>query len=196
MADLPPILTAVDAALASAVERSGGWLACRPGCHACCVGVFPISALDAELLRAALAAAPEDLAAAIHDRATAARARLAIDFPGDAVTGELFTAPHHEEAFADFANDEPCPVLNPATGTCELYAARPVPCRTFGPPIRDEDGNLGVCELCFTDAPPAEVERCEMDQSWRESEQHEIESAAERTGQRGETVIAFALTQT
>ncbi len=27
--------------------------------------------------------------------------------------------------FEDFANDEPCPVLDPKTGTCDLYTARP-----------------------------------------------------------------------
>jgi Fe-S-cluster containining protein len=189
------LLTQIDAALSSATVRSGAWLACRPGCHQCCVGVFAISALDAETLVAALDAAPPALADRIRARAAASRARLAAGFPGDPGSGRLFTEPHHEEAFEEFANDEPCPVLDPTTGTCDLYAARPVPCRTFGLPVRDDEGNLTVCELCFVDAPAEEVARCELDQSWRALEETEIAAATTRTGLAASTLIAFALTQ-
>ncbi len=192
---MPELFPLIDAALASATARSGDWLACRPGCHQCCIGVFPVSPLDAETLRTALASAEPALAGRIRTRAAASRARLTPDFPGDAATGVLFTEPHHEDAFEDFANDEPCPVLDPVTGTCDLYAARPVQCRTFGPPVRDEDDHLTVCELCFLDAPADEVARCEMDQSWRALEDAEIEAAALRTGRSGPTLIAFALAQ-
>lgn len=186
----------IDAALSSAAERSGAHLACRPGCHQCCVGVFAITPLDAAALRKALAAAPRDVAERVHVRAFASRERLlAKGFPGNEKTGILFTEPHHEQAFEEFANDEPCPVLDPATGTCELYAARPVQCRTFGPPVRDEDDNLTVCELCFTNASPEEVARCEMDQSWRPLEDELIAQADSDLSNAGPTLIAFALTR-
>jgi Fe-S-cluster containining protein len=190
---MPALLPILDAALSDTTARSGAWLACRSGCHQCCIGVFPISPLDAATLRAALDAAPPGLSGRIRNRAAASRKRLTPTFPGDPVTGELFTQPHHEADFEDFANDEPCPVLDPATGTCDLYAARPVQCRTFGPPVRDEDEHLTVCELCFIDAPAEEVARCEMDQSWRALEDAEIAAAAHRTGRSGPTIIAFAL---
>jgi Fe-S-cluster containining protein len=188
----------IDAALASATLRSGEWLACRPGCHQCCIGVFPISPLDAETLRAALAAADPTVAGRIRTRAAAARERLTPNFPGDPTTGALFTEPTHEDAFEDFANDEPCPVLDPVTGTCDLYAARPVQCRTFGPPVRDDDGHLTVCELCFIDAPAEEVARCEMDQGWRALEGTLVTEAEQRASAstvhpEGPTLIAFAL---
>jgi Fe-S-cluster containining protein len=185
----------IDAALSDATLSSGSWLACRPGCHQCCVGVFPVSQLDAETLRSALAAAEPATADRIRSRAAASRERLTPNYPGDPATGRLFTEPHHDEAFDDFANDEPCPVLDPATGTCDLYAARPVQCRTFGPPVRDEEDSLTVCELCFVDAPAEEVARCEMDQSWRPYEDDLIASAERRTGLVGPTLIAFALAQ-
>src|SRR6185312_4802893 len=41
----------VNAALADSVQRSGKWLACKPGCSQCCVGVFAINQLDAARLR-------------------------------------------------------------------------------------------------------------------------------------------------
>ena len=193
---MQPLLQILDAALASSTARSGDWLTCRPGCYFCCIGVFPVSSLDAETLRHALASAEPRLADRILTRATASRARLTPNFPGDPSTGALFTEPHHEQAFEDFANDEPCPVLDPITGTCDLYAARPVQCRTFGPPIRDEDDHLTVCELNFIDAPPEEVARCEMDQSWRPLEEILITEASSRnpTHPEGPTLIAFALT--
>ncbi|MBW4038066.1 MAG: YkgJ family cysteine cluster protein [Acidobacteria bacterium] len=190
MDELFPI---VDAALASAAQRSGEWLACRPGCNQCCVGVFAISQWDAARLRAGLAAADKGVAARISERAAAALDRMRTDFPGDFATGLLFTAPEHEDVFEEFANEEPCPVLDPATGTCDLYASRPVQCRTFGPPVRDEDENLTVCELCFVDAPAEEVERCEMDQSWRAAEEALVAEAETRSGLHGPTIVAFAV---
>jgi Fe-S-cluster containining protein len=186
----------IDAALASAATRSGAHLACRPGCHQCCIGVFAISPLDAAELREALAAAPGNVAERIRARALASRERLiAQGFPGNPQTGILFTEEHHEEAFEEFANDEPCPVLDPATGTCDLYAARPVQCRTFGPPVRDDDAHLTVCELCFTNATPEDVACCEMDQSWRPLEDKLIAQAEADPANAGPTVIAFALTR-
>lgn len=190
MDDLFPI---VDAALASAAERSGNWLACRPGCHQCCIGVFAISQFDAERLRQGLEVAPSGVAARIRSRSDRSRERLLQDFPGEPATGTLFTEPHHEAAFEDFASDEPCPALDPDTGTCDLYAFRPVQCRTFGPPVRDADDQLTVCELCFVNAPAEEVARCEMDQSWRPQEDMAIATAEERSGRAGQTLIAFTL---
>jgi Fe-S-cluster containining protein len=190
---VPDLLPIINAALAYAAARSGSWLACRPGCHQCCIGVFPISQFDVETLRNALDSAEPAVAARIRKRAAASCERLAPGFPGDPTTGILFTEAHHEEAFESFANDEPCPVLDPATGTCDLYAERPVPCRTFGPPVRDEEGRLTVCELCFVEAPAEEVARCEMDQSWRDLEDRQIASAEQQTNRQGPTLIAFAL---
>lgn len=193
MNELFPI---IDASLASAAERSGTHLACCPGCHQCCIGVFAITALDAAALREGLSAAPEDVAERIRARARASRERLlAAGFPGDPNTGILFTEPRHEEAFEEFANDEPCPVLDPATGTCDLYRSRPVQCRTFGPPVRDEEDHLTVCELCFTNASPEEVARCEMDQAWRPLEDKLISLAESDSANAAPTLIAFALTR-
>jgi Fe-S-cluster containining protein len=194
--DVNELFHIIDTALASAALRSGTHLACRAGCHQCCIGVFAITPLDAAALREGLADAAPDVAERIHTRALASRERLlAAGFPGDPTTGILFTEPQHEEAFEDFANDEPCPVLDPATGTCDLYASRPVQCRTFGPPIRDQNDHLTVCELCFTHASAEDVARCEMDQSWRPLEDTLITQAESEKANAGPTLIAFALTR-
>jgi Fe-S-cluster containining protein len=97
-----------------------------------------------------------------------------------------------ERRFEDFANDEPCPVLDPATGTCELYASRPITCRAFGPPVRSENG-LGVCELCFHGATNEQIAVCEMEVDPNDLESKLLRELEESSGRRGRTLIAFAL---
>jgi Fe-S-cluster containining protein len=60
-------------------------------------------------------------------------------------------------------DEEPCPVLNIESGTCELYAARPLTCRTFGPPVLCASGDLAICELCFDGASEEEIAACVVD---------------------------------
>ena len=128
------------------------------------VGVFAINQLDAARLQRGLVdlkrRAPER-AARVRQRARAAMARLSPEFPGDLVSGILYEGENAGQQFADFANDEPCPALDPETGNCELYESRPMTCRVFGPPVRSEDG-LGVCELCYHGASEKEIAALEM----------------------------------
>jgi Fe-S-cluster containining protein len=189
------LIQIVDAGLADATRRSGEWLVCRPGCTQCCVGVFSINQLDALRLQKGLARLERKepaLARSIRERARAAVARMAPEFPGNAQTGILDEGPNAEERFAGFANDEPCPVLNPETGLCDLYDARPMTCRTFGPPVRAENG-LGVCELCFHGATDAQIAACEMVVDPDDSESQLLEKVEKTTGSRGRTIVAYAL---
>ena len=144
------LLHIVDAALASSVARSGQHLVCRPGCTQCCIGVFPIAHEDAARLREGLALLEQTdpaKAARIHERLAQSLTRLDPWFPGNLATGILNE--NHEAAilFEEFANDEPCPVLDLDHGTCDLYEHRPILCRTFGPPMRTSEDNLATCEL-------------------------------------------------
>jgi Fe-S-cluster containining protein len=129
------LIQLVDAALAEAVRRAGPWLACRPGCAECCLGPFEISGADAARLREGLA---------VIDPAVAARIR-----------GRARTYKEDDQ--------EPCPALDPDTLTCDLYAWRPLTCRTFGPPLHFRGESLAVCELCFDGAAPEEVAACEVE---------------------------------
>jgi Fe-S-cluster containining protein len=189
------LIQIVDAALADAAPKSGGWVACRPGCTQCCVGVFSINQLDALRLQRGLAdlerRAPER-AAKVRQRARESVARLLPEFPGDPFSGVLSEGEDAEEQFADFANDEPCPVLDPETGYCELYESRPMTCRVFGPPVRSEEG-LGVCELCFQGASDKEIAACEIKPDPDGLESRLLAEIEKRTGKRGNTIIAFCL---
>jgi Fe-S-cluster containining protein len=189
------LIQIVDSALADATSRSGKWLACRPGCTQCCIGAFAINQLDALRLRQGL----EDLekhaperAARILQRARESVARLSPEFPGDPISGLLHEGEEAEQQFADFANDEPCPVLDPETGLCELYESRPMTCRVFGPPVRSEDG-LGVCELCFQGASDKQIAACEMKADPDDLESRLLKELEKSTGKRGDTIIAFCL---
>jgi Fe-S-cluster containining protein len=182
----------MDAALADAARRSGSWLACRIGCTQCCHGAFAINALDVERLRAGMVALRADdpaLAAKIERRARAWLDAHGPAFPGDLETGLLGTSIEDQQKFEEFANEAPCPALDPATGRCDIYAWRPMTCRVFGPPVRMGDGDaLGCCELCFIGANEDEIAACEMPVP------HELETTLlAETGGEGETVVAFAL---
>ena len=185
----------VDVALADATRRSGSWIVCRPGCTQCCFGVFSISQLDVARLRHGL----EDLEArdpqraeAIRKRARAAIVRLSAAYPGDAVTGILADDEEAEARFEEFANEEPCPVLDPANGTCELYESRPITCRAFGPPVRSE-GGLGVCELCFHGASDQEIAECEMEVDPDDLESGLLKEMQDAGAPSGRTIVAFAV---
>jgi Fe-S-cluster containining protein len=183
----------VDAAVADAARRSGPWLLCAPGCTQCCVGVFPISQLDAARLREGLAgldAADAGRAAAVRERARQSIARIGANFPGDPHSGVLDEA--RDDQLEDFANDEVCPALDPATGCCDLYAARPMTCRVFGPPLRVEDG-IGVCELCYHSAAEEEIAACELHLDAEELESTLTAEAERAVGRSGNTIVAYAL---
>ena len=194
------LIQIVDAALSDATRRSGEWLACRPGCTQCCVGVFAVNQLDALRLQRGLAEldkADPQRAGRIRERARDSIQRLSAEFPGNPKTGVLDAGlldegSEAEERFAQFANDEPCPMLDPETGLCDLYDARPMTCRTFGPPVRSE-GGLGVCELCFHGATDEQIAACEMVVDPDDLESKLLRKVEKTRGPRGQTIVAFCV---
>jgi len=182
------LIQIVDSALAEAARKAGPWLACRPGCAQCCLGPFAVTQLDAERLRAGLAAleiSDPARAARIRARAADAVAALERDYPGDTLTRVL-----DED---DAAADQPCPVLDPVALTCDLYAERPIVCRTFGPPVRFGAESLAVCELCFDGATDSEIAACEVQIDSADLEARLSNDLEAATGRRGDTIVAYAL---
>ena len=187
----------VDAAFADAARRSGKWLVCRPGCTQCCIGPFAISELDAARLRHGmkeLRRRDPARAQRVRARARDSVARLRTSFPGDPETGILNEGAEAEERFTRFADEEVCPALDPQTGTCDLYAYRPMTCRTFGPPVRSgPEGGLGVCELCYHGATDEEIARCEMVPDPDDLETNLLLEIKADSGKQGATIVAFCL---
>ena len=158
------------------------------------MGPFPITPLDARRLRQGLAELESTdpvRAARVRARARRAVVRISADFPGDLSTGLLEESEDVE--FPDEMDDDPCPALDPQTGTCDLYAARPVTCRVFGPPVRCGSDAVGVCELCFVGASDEEIAACEVDLDSEGIESRLLEDLESSTGARGRTIVAFCL---
>ena len=162
----------LDAALAESARKSGPWLVCRLGCTGCCIGPFPITQLDGVRLREGLAEL---------ERTDPARA------------GRVIERSREAAARGDQGDEDACPVLDPETGGCDLYAARPVTCRTFGPPMRWGAEPLGICELNFQGATDEEIAVCEVALDVRELEAGLLERLERKTGAAGETAVALAL---
>ncbi len=178
------LLQIVEAAMAEAVRKSGAWVVCKPGCTPCCIGPFPITQLDAERLRDGLSELRHrdpDRAARVVARARESAARVAHEFPVDTL-GSLLD----EE---DAAEDEPCPALDPVTGLCDLYAARPMTCRTFGPAVHFGTGAVGACELCYRGATDEQIAQCRVEIDPKGIEAQLLD---EMPGG-GPTIVAFAL---
>lgn len=117
-------------------------------------------------------------AAEVRRRATEYLARLRA-FPGDAGTGVL------AGELPD--DDEPCPALDPAAGTCDLYAFRPITCRIFGPAVTRGGDAVGVCELCYQGATDEQIAACVVDADPADMERDLL------AGDERQTLVAFAL---
>jgi Fe-S-cluster containining protein len=193
------LLAVVDVACAEAVRRSGDRLACRIGCTECCIGPFPITALDAARLRDGLeqlASRDAERAERIRSRAVESAARLQPDFPSDARAPAVLADDElARDAFFAENGAEPCPVLDPETGACELYAHRPLSCRTFGPPMRLEGQALPPCRLCFEGSSRGDIEAARVALDCHALEAAPTVRAEQAAGfpPSGETLIALAL---
>ena len=198
---LPPrdqeLVQIVNTALADAFQKGGDWLACKAGCSQCCVGVFAINQLDSARLSHGMSVLDQkdpERATRIRARARATVAKLTPTFPGDPKTGLLDESEEMYDTWNAWANDVPCPALHPETGHCEIYEFRPVICRTFGPPVMDEEENdLAVCELCFVGATDEETAECEMHPDPNNLQAALLKEIEEKTGDKGETIVAWVL---
>jgi Fe-S-cluster containining protein len=133
--------------MAEAVRRGGRWIACRPGCCECCIGPFSISHEDAARLREALELLAPERAERVRERA---RSYVAVVHSYD------------EDGLPEGMDETPCPALDPESGRCEVYEARPAMCRTFGPAVSTE-GAISSCELCFRGASAEEIAACAVE---------------------------------
>ncbi len=135
---LPPehavLLTRVDTFSTRAEAAQRPWLACRMGCDGCCRTRRTAFAVEVEAIRQHLAT----------------RATAEVD---------SFRARRETPAVR---HGERCVFLS-ESGACDVYAARPLLCRTHGPAIRTTPATgpgtgLSYCALNFVGLSPAEVE--------------------------------------
>jgi len=180
----------------AAARRAGPWLVCRSGCSECCHGPFPITRLDASRLRRefeTLRISRPGQASTIDRRAREAVAALDAGFPGEHASGRLVVDEETLDRFFERHASMPCPALDPGSGRCELYAARPVACRTYGPPLRFGAEEAPACRLCFQGADATTVEHCRYEPDPAALEDGLLSRLGVRAGEEWETLIAFAL---
>lgn len=154
--------------MAEAVRRGGAWIACRPGCCECCIGPFSISQSDAARLREGMARLDAVTSQRVRERAANYIAAI---------------HSYDEDGLPEGMEDVACPALDPASGTCDLYDARPITCRTFGPAVKTSDGAVATCELCFQGASEEQIAACAVE---IDRDSLELDSPAA-------TLVAFAL---
>lgn len=126
------LLEQLDAWAASARDRAPGIIPCRAGCSACCHGPFDISVADAELVRDAVDALPEETQKAVRDRAVKSLDRLralAPEWAPPYAIGDL--GDRRFDQMVESLSGEPCPMLD-ESGSCQIYADRPLVCRLIG----------------------------------------------------------------
>jgi Fe-S-cluster containining protein len=189
------LLEAVDGACAEAHARAAGRLDYGRGCPACCLGPFPINRLDVLRLQRGLAAlAGQDPAVAEGIVRAAERevAALEGDYPGDGASGVLAEDERERDGFFARHGSRPCPALDLRNGRCLLYAHRPLTCRTFGPPVFLGGRDLEACTLCFHGSAQDE-QACRVSPDAAGQEDAILDRLEAQEGDRGETVIAYAL---
>ncbi|MBA3753699.1 MAG: YkgJ family cysteine cluster protein [Nitrospira sp.] len=120
---------------------------CGQGCSACCVGIFPITRLDALELQRGLEALPSMQRDAIVTRARTQVAALEAAYPHLQSQPALGSRDDRtiDDMVAHFS-DVPCPALA-QDGTCGLYTSRPITCRTMGIPSESDGMIYGACAV-------------------------------------------------
>ena len=124
-----------------------GQLPCRAGCARCCIGMFPVTRLDARLLQEGLARLPDGDRTRIATRAAQQIAAVESAYPA------LKSSPSLEgwsdadiDRVADAFHDTRCPALDD-NEQCSLYGYRPLACRSMGVPTRDDGIMNGACAV-------------------------------------------------
>ncbi|MCA9538120.1 MAG: YkgJ family cysteine cluster protein [Myxococcales bacterium] len=127
-AEYAALLNKVDAFSERVAQGQGPWLRCGRGCDGCCRTARSAWAVEIDALCTWLALAP----AGLRQRLQARR-----DAP---------SVVRRERCI--FLDDD---------GSCAVYPARPIICRTHGPAVRTPEGELTWCALNFADVAPEAV---------------------------------------
>jgi len=121
-------------------------LPCRAGCSHCCIGLFPITRLDAGLIQEGLTRLPRMQRERIEERALLQVTTLEAAYPRlkSSLSVDGWSDDDIDVAVNAF-HDAPCPALD--NDRCSLYAFRPLTCRSMGIPARQEGLVNGACAV-------------------------------------------------
>lgn len=124
-----------------------GEVPCRLGCTSCCIGPFPITLLDVQVLQEGLANLPADHRQRLEQRAIKQIVAMETVFPRLTQTTLLDEWSDQEiDRVATAFDQHPCPALE-ANGGCSVYAHRPLVCRSMGIPTERDGLAQGACTV-------------------------------------------------
>jgi Fe-S-cluster containining protein len=124
-----------------------GQVPCGPGCSHCCIGPFPISLLDVQLLQEGLSHLPANQRERIEGRARSQAAAMEAAYPQLLKSRFLDDWPDTDiDRLVTQFHQAPCPALGD-DGLCGLYEYRPLTCRSMGIPTESEGVTSGACEV-------------------------------------------------
>ena len=122
-------------------------LPCRQGCSHCCVGIFPVTVLDQQVIQFGLSKLPDSHRNRIVETAAAQVRQLTVVLPQLIMNRFVDHWPEQEcERVIEQCSAWPCPALE-NDGGCALYQFRPLVCRSMGIPSEDAGRVDGACAV-------------------------------------------------
>ncbi|HEX9163277.1 MAG TPA: YkgJ family cysteine cluster protein [Thermoanaerobaculia bacterium] len=155
------VLSRADQFFASVMAEQPENLQCGRGCSLCCYGLFEIGSGDVPMIADGLAG--------LHPMRRKRIIRRAVEIIAESRHPNLREcSPVEKELFFNRTASVPCPNLSDA-GECMIYESRPLVCRTFGLPLREDERYIGdICELNFNEASDEEKTRAAWDLRWED----------------------------
>ncbi|OQW44344.1 MAG: hypothetical protein A4C66_07905 [Nitrospira sp. HN-bin3] len=167
-----------------------GELPCRRGCFHCCVGIFPVTVLDQQVIRFGLSKLPDSQRERIMDTAEDQVRQLTAGVPQLLSNRFMDHWPEQdcEQVIQQFSA-WPCPALE-SDGGCAIYQFRPLVCRSMGIPQEDSGLVDGACTV-QTAVPLIRLSRTIREEenrlAAREAEQ--LETLRDQQGAAGEEML-------
>jgi Fe-S-cluster containining protein len=167
-----------------------GELPCRQGCAHCCVGIFPITLLDEQIIQLGLKGLPDSQRMRIAETAAAQVMKLTESVPQLVTNRFIDHWPEQEcERVVEQFSAWPCPALE-KDGGCALYQFRPLVCRSMGIPSEVDGLVDGACTV------QTAVPLIRLSKALREEENHlaaleaeQLEALRHQQGAKGEELL-------
>ena len=167
-----------------------GELPCRQGCHRCCIGLFPVTLLDQQVIQQGLRSLTDERRQAITQKASHQADVISAAAPR--LTESPFIddwSDQDVDTLVEQYRDLPCPALQ-SDGSCGIYAFRPLTCRSMGIPSNVDETVQGACEI-QTSVPLVRLSRSlrQEEDLLAKAEAEELARLRRQSGDKGEELF-------
>ncbi|MFO0777088.1 MAG: YkgJ family cysteine cluster protein [Nitrospira sp.] len=167
-----------------------GELPCRQGCDHCCVGTFPVTLLDEQIIQLGLQSLRDSHRKQIVETATAQVRQLTAAVPRLITNRFIDHWPEQEqEQLIEQYSAWRCPALE-QDGGCALYQFRPLVCRSMGIPSDEGTRVYGACSV-QTAVPLVRLSKAIREEENRLAglEAEQLEALRHQQGVEGEEIL-------